>query len=119
MAGFGITKAPKLGKAVADWFKSKSKSKWVKDKTGTITGVKAGSGKIPEHIGAGKDLKERAKIVKTHFGLRRSRKIDEAVEDVKKGKEKLKKMVDTGQAEELKGYKDRPTGVFIKKGFKD
>ena len=42
MAGFGITKAPKLGKAVADWFKSKSKSKWVKDKTGTIRGVKAG-----------------------------------------------------------------------------
>jgi len=37
---FGITKVPKYGKAVANWFKSKSKSKWVKDKAGTITGVK-------------------------------------------------------------------------------
>tara|TARA_R100001086_G_C11659548_1_gene209727 strand:- start:142 stop:492 length:351 start_codon:yes stop_codon:yes gene_type:complete len=96
------------------------KSKWRKDKTGTITGVKPGSGKVPEHIGAGgTDLKKRADIVKTHFSLKRSRKIDKAAEDVKRGKEKLKKLVDTGQAEELKGYKDKPTGVYIKKGFKD
>jgi len=101
---------------------SKVKAKlgnWVKDKTGTITGVKAGSGKIPAHIGAGKDLKERAKIVKTHFSLRRSKKVDEAVKKAKEGKEELKTMVETGQAEELKNYKGKGTGIFHKKGFND
>ena len=42
-----------------------SKSKWLKDKSGTITGVKAGSGKTPWHVAAGKTLKDRDRIVKT------------------------------------------------------
>ena len=97
----------------------KSKSKWVKDKAGTITGVKPMSGKVPWYVGAGgKDPEKRAKIVKTHFGLKRSEKIDKAVKDVKEGKKKLKDLVETGQAEELKNYKGKGTGIFHKKGFK-
>ena len=91
------------------------KTKWVKDKTGTITGVKAGSGKIPSHVGAGKDLKERAKIVQTHFSLKRSRKIDKLeaqIKEAEKGKEGLKTMVETGQAEKI-GER------HYKKGFKN
>ena len=86
---------------------------WVKDKTGTITGVKAGSGKIPPWIGAGgKDPGKRAKIVKTHFSLERSRKVDKAEKAVEEGKKKLKDMVETGQAEKI-GER------HYKKGFKD
>ena len=121
MAGFGITKAPKLGKAVSNWFKSKSKSKskWVKDKAGTIKGVKPLSGKIPWYVSAGKkDAEKRAAIVKTHFSLKRSEKIDKAVKDIKEGKKTLKKMEDTGQAEELKNYQGKGTGMWRKKGFK-
>ena len=91
------------------------KTKWVKDKAGTIKAVKPGSGKIPEHIGAGKDLKERAKIVQTHFSLKRSRKIDKLeaqIKEAEKGKEGLKTMVETGQAEKI-GER------HYKKGFKD
>ena len=118
MAGFGITKTPTVGKAVANWFKKKSKSKWVKDKSGTITGVKPMSGKIPSYIGAGgKDPEKRARIVKTHFSVKRSEKIDKAVKDIKQGKEKLKHMEATGQAEELKDYKGKGTGSWHKKGF--
>ena len=78
------------------------KTKWVKDKTGTITGVKAGSGKIPPWIGAGgKDPGKRAKIVKTHLSNVRSRKIDELEAQAEKGKKGLKTMVETGQAEKI------------------
>ena len=94
---------------------AKVKSVLVKDKAGTITAVKPGSGKIPSHVGAGKDLKERAKIVKTHFSLKRSRKIDKLeaqIKESKKGEEGLKTMVETGQAEKIGGR-------HYKKGFKD
>ena len=83
-----------------------------------IKTLKPLSGKIPWYVGAGgKDPARRANIVKTHFSLKRSRKIDKAAEDVKRGKEKLKKLVDTGQAEELKDYKGKGTGKWHKKGF--
>jgi len=96
----------------------KVKSVLVKDKTGTITGVKPMSGKIPWYVGAGgKDPEKRAKIVKTHFGLKRSEKIDKAVKDIKEGKEKLKHMEATGQAKELKDYKGKGTGSWHRKGF--
>ena len=102
MAGFGITKAPKLGKAVSNWFKSKSKSNWVKDKAGTIKGVKPLSGKVPWWVGAGgKDPGKRAEIVKTHLSNVRTKKVEDAQKQIKEGKEKLKKMVDTGQAEKI------------------
>ena len=84
----------------------------------TITSVKPMSGNIPPYVSAGKTAKERAAIVKTHFSLKRSDKIDKAVKDVKEGKKTLKDMVDTKQAEELKDYKGKGTGVFHKKGFK-
>ena len=45
----------------------------------TIKSVKRLSGKIPSYVGAGKTAKERAAIVKTHFSLKRSDKIDKAV----------------------------------------
>ena len=80
----------------------------------TITGVKPMSGKIPHYIGAGgKDPEKRRRIVRTHFSLERSDKIEKLEKKVKEGKEGLKKMVDTGQAEE---YKNLP-GQHKKKGF--
>ena len=81
----------------------------------TISSVKPLSGKIPHYIGAGgKDPARRREIVKTHFSLKRSDKINKLEKQVKEGKEGLKKMVDTGQAEE---YKNLP-GQHKKKGFK-
>ena len=107
-----------VGKALRGFgkaLKRKSKSNWTKDKAGTITGVKPMSGKIPHYIGAGgKDPARRREIVKTHFSLKRSDKINKLEKQVKEGKEGLKKMVDTGQAEE---YSNMP-GVHKKKGFK-
>ena len=81
----------------------------------TISSVKPMSGKIPHYVGAGgKDPGRRREIVKTHFSLKRSDKINKLEKQVKEGKEGLKKMVDTGQAEE---YKNLP-GQHKKKGFK-
>ena len=91
----------------------KVKSVLVKDKAGTIKGVEPMSGKIPPWVGAGgKDPGERAKIVKTHYSNVRSRKIDKLEAQATEGKEGLKKMVETGQAEKLYGR-------HYKKGFKD
>ena len=82
----------------------------------TITGVKPMSGKIPHYIGAGgKDPARRREIIKTHFSLKRSDKINRLEQQVKEGKKGLKKMVDTGQAEE---YSNLP-GQHKKKGFND
>ena len=81
----------------------------------TISSVKPMSGKIPHYVGAGgKDPGRRREIVKTHFSLKRSDKINKLEKQVKEGKEGLKKMVDTGQAEE---YTNLP-GQHKKKGFK-
>ena len=80
----------------------------------TISSVKPLSGKIPSYVGAGgKDPARRKEIVRTHFSLKRSDKINKLEKQVKEGKEGLKKMVDTGQAEE---YKNLP-GQHKKKGF--
>jgi len=77
----------------------KSKSKWVKDKAGTITGVKPLSGKVPWYVGAGgKNPGKRANIVKTHFSNVRSNKIQAAEKAAKDSKKKLKDLVETGQA---------------------
>ena len=81
----------------------------------TISSVKPMSGKVPHYIGAGgKDPGRRKEIVRTHFSLKRSDKINKLEKQVKEGKEGLKKMVDTGQAEE---YTNLP-GQHKKKGFK-
>ena len=83
-----------------------------------IKSVKPLSGKVPPYIGAGgKNPGRRAEIVKTHFSVKRSGKLDAAEKKIKEGKAERQKMVDTGQAEELKGYKGKGTGTYIKKGF--
>ena len=82
----------------------------------TISSVEPMSGKVPHYIGAGgKDPARRRQIVRTHFSLKRSDKINKLEKQVKEGKEGLKKMVDTGQATE---YKNLP-GQHKKKGFED
>ena len=68
----------------------------------TITSVKPMSGKVPWWVGAGgKNPGKRAKIVKTHFSNVRHDKVKKAEKSIKEGKEKLKKLVDTGQAEKI------------------
>ena len=95
----------------------KVKSVLIKDKAGTITGVKPGSGKVPWYIGAGgKDLKKRAEIVKTWSRVKKTEKIEKAEKSVKEGKQKLKDLVETGQAKELKDYKGKPTGKHYRTG---
>ena len=95
----------------------KVKSVLVKDKAGTITGVTPMSGKVPWYIGAGgKDPAKRAAIVKTYFQVKKTDKIKKAEKQVKEGKEKLKKMVDTGQAKEMKDYKGKSTGKHFRTG---
>ena len=82
----------------------------------TISSVEPMSGKVPHYIGAGgKAPARRRQIVRTHFSLKRSDKINKLEKQVKEGKEGLKKMVDTGQATE---YKNLP-GQHKKKGFED
>ena len=84
-----------------------------------IKSVKPMSGKIPPYVGAGgKNPEKRARIVKTHFSVERSKKIDKAQDKIKEGKKTLKDMEATGQAEELKSYKGKGTGIWHKKGFK-
>ena len=108
------------GKAT-EAYKSWKRSRRIKkgERGPTITGVKPMSGNIPWYVGAGKkDPGKRAKIVKTHFALKRSEKIEKAEKSVKEGKKKLKDMVETGQAGERKDYKGKGTGSFYRKGFK-
>jgi len=68
----------------------------------TITGVKPLSGKIPWYVGASPNTAaSRSKVVKTHFGLERSKKVEDAEKAIKEGKEKLKHLKATGQAEKI------------------
>ena len=84
----------------------------------TIKSVKPLSGNIPWYVSASPNTAaSRARVVKTHLGLKRSDKIDKAVKDIKEGKKTLKHMEETGQAEELKGYKGKRTGHWHRKGF--
>ena len=76
--------------------KPKSKSNFIKDKAGTIVGVKPGSGKVPWYVGAGKNLKERSQIVKTHKRSQTIDKIDDAEKKIKEGTATLKKLRTTG-----------------------
>jgi hypothetical protein len=94
MSIFGIAKKG-FGKALKK-VKPKSKSNWVRDKAGTITGVKPGSGNVPWHIGAGKNLKDRARIVRTDSKVKTIDKISAAEKKIKEGKKELKKLRETG-----------------------
>ena len=83
----------------------------------TITGVKPLSGKVPSYVGAGgKNPGKRRDIVITHSKVKKTEKIDAAEKQIKEGKEKLKKMVDTGQAKEMKDYKGKGTGKHFRTG---
>ena len=93
MGIFGIAKKG-FGKALKK-VKPKSKSNWIKDKTGTITGVKPGSGKEPRYI-QGKDLKKRADTVKTWSRVKTIDKIDAAEKKIKEGTRELKHLRQTG-----------------------
>ena len=96
------------------WGAIKGKGKRYK----TIKSVKPLSGNIPWYVSASPNTAaSRARVVKTHLGLKRSDKIDKAVKDIKEGKKTLKHMEETGQATELKGYKGKRTGMWHRKGF--
>ena len=85
-----------------------------------IKGVKPYSGKVPWYVGARPNTPEsRRRVVRTHFSLKRSDKINKAEKDIKKGKQTLKDMEATGQAKELKDFKGKGTGTYHKKGFED
>ena len=95
MSIFGIAKRG-FGKALKK-VKPKSKSNWIKDKAGTITGVKPGSGKVPWYIGAsGKDLKKRADTVRTWSRVKTIDKIEGAEKKIKEGTKELKNLRQTG-----------------------
>jgi hypothetical protein len=83
----------------------------------TITGVKPLSGKVPWYVGAGgKNPGKRAGIVKTYFQVKKTEQIDKLEKQIKEGKKGLKKMVDTGQAREMKDYKGKGTGKHFRTG---
>ena len=85
----------------------------------TITSVKPLSGKVPWYVGAGgKNPGKRAEIVKTHSKVKKTEEIEKHEKSIKEGKEGLKKMVDTGRAEEMKNYKGKGTGTYYRTGSK-
>ena len=85
-----------------------SKSNWIKDKSGTITGVKPGSGKVPWHVGAGgKNLKKRAEIVKTDRRVKTIDAIRDAEKKIKQGTAELKKLRTTGWTKSPHGKRGR------------
>jgi len=87
--------------------KPTSKSNWIKDKSGTITGVKPGSGKVPWHVSAGKNLKDRAKIVKTDRRVKTIDEIASAQKKIKEGTAELKKLRTTGWTKSPHGKRGR------------
>ena len=77
----------------------------------TIKSVKPLSGKTPWYVSASPNTAaSRSRILKTHAGLERSQKIEDAEKAITKGKEKLKHLEDTGQAEKVGGR-------YFRKGF--
>ena len=68
----------------------------------TIKSVKPLSGKTPWYVGASPNTAaSRSRILKTHAGLERSKKVEDAEKAITKGKKTLKHMEDTGQAEKV------------------
>ena len=101
--GFGM-----LGKKVKSAQRARRISKGERGKT--ITGVKPLSGKIPSYVSG--TAKERANQVRTHFHVKRIDKVNKAEKQIKEGKKSLKDMEATGQAEQYKNYKGKPTGEY-------
>ena len=101
--GFGM-----LGKKVKSAQRARRIAKGERGKT--ITGVKPLSGKIPSYVSG--TAKERANQVRTHFHVKRIDKVNKAEKQIKEGKKSLKDMEATGQAEQYKNYKGKPTGEY-------
>ena len=75
------------------------------------------SGKVPWYVGAGgKNPGKRKDIVITHSKIKKTEKIDAAEKQVKEGKQKLKDLVGSGQAKEMKDYKGKSTGRHFRTG---
>ena len=92
--------------AILKKIKPKSKSNWIKGgpkKLGSIVGVKPGSGKVPWHVGAGKNLSDRATIVKTDRRVKTIDEIASAQKKIKEGTAKLKKLRTTGWTKQPHG----------------
>ncbi len=86
----------KVAKKVWGKIMPQKKSNFIKDKAGTIVGVKPGTGNIPKHISAGKTLKDRANIVRTHSKVKTIDKIHDAEKKIKEGTKELKHLRQTG-----------------------
>ena len=87
-----------------------SKSKWIKGgskKLGSIVGVKPGSGNVPWHVGAGKNLDDRARIVKTDRRVKTIDAIGKAEKQIKEGTATLKKLRTTGWTGKPHGKRGR------------
>ena len=90
--------------------KGKSKSNWIKGgpkKLGSIVGVKPGSGKVPWHVSAGKNLKDRSRIVKTDRRVKTIDAIRDAEKKIKQGTAELKKLRTTGWTGKPHGKRGR------------
>ena len=102
-----------VGKALRGFgraLKGKSKSNWIKGgpkKLGSIVGVKPGSGKVPWHVGAGKNLKDRSRIVKTDRRVKTIDAIRDAEKKIKQGTAELKKLRTTGWTKSPHGKRGR------------
>ena len=91
----------KVAKKVWGKIMPKSKSNFIKDKAGTIVGVKPGSGKVPWYIDSGKNLTDRARIVRTHSKVKTINKIEAAEKKIKEGTQSLKKLRETGWTKKI------------------
>jgi len=92
--------------AILKKIKPKSKSNWIKGgpkKLGSIVGVKPGSGKTPWHVTAGKNLKDRDRIVKTDRRVKTIDAIASAQKKIKQGTAELKKLRTTGWTKQPHG----------------
>jgi hypothetical protein len=87
-----------LGRLVTKAIKSIPRSKKVSP---TIKSVKPGSGKIPSHVVVGKNLKDRARIVKTNQRVKTIDKISDAEKKIKEGTKELKKLRETGHTKPI------------------
>jgi len=87
-----------LGKLLTKAIKSIPRSKKVSP---TIKSVKPGSGNVPKHVGAGKNLQDRARIVKTNQRVKTIDKISDAEKKIKEGTKELKKLRETGHTKPI------------------
>ena len=87
-----------LGRLVTKVIKKIPRSKKVSP---DIKSVRPGSGNVPKHVGAGKNLKERARIVKTNQKVKIIDKISDAEKKIKEGTKELKKLRETGHTKPI------------------